>query len=243
MRDERRDAVVMSLASAGKGWRRLADLPDGSVVGTSSTRRIAQLKRLYPALKIADMRGNINTRLRKLDEDVGEDGAPKFAALILAATGLKRVGLEDRVSACLSWENGGWLGAVGQGALGVEVREGDVDAERLCQALMRSTHDGDKVWLEVLSERMLLRTLEGGCSVPIGVESNWVEDQLDIRAVCMSVDGQQEVRTHQRKTIHGKEEAEAFGLVLAQEMIENGAGEILKEITLNRKIIAESGGA
>lgn len=243
MRDEKRDAVVMSLASVEKGWKTLRDLPDGSVVGTSSTRRIAQLKRLYPALKIADMRGNINTRLRKLDSDVDEDGTPKFAALILAATGLKRVGLGDRVSACLSWEDGGWLGAVGQGALGVEVREGDIDVERLCQLLMQSTHEGNKVWLEVLTERMLLRTLEGGCSVPIGVESNWVEDQLDVRAVCMSVDGQREVRTHQRKMINGKEEAEAFGLALAQEMVENGAGEILKEITLNRKIIADGGGA
>lgn len=137
----------------------------------------------------------------------------------------------DRVSAFLSCEDGGWLGAVGQGALGVEIREGDADAETLCAALMRGpTDDGEHVWLEVLAERMLLRTLEGGCSVSIGVRSRWV-------------DGSREVRAHQRRKVVDKDAAEEFGLAIAREMVEKGAEEILKEITLNRKVIAEGGGA
>lgn len=150
----------------------------------------------------------------------------------------------DRVSAFLSCEDGGWLGAVGQGALGVEIREGDADAETLCAALMRGpTDDGEHVWLEVLAECMLLRTLEGGCSVSIGAKSRWVDGEPDVRAVCMSVDGSREVRAHQSRKVVDKDAAEEFGLAIAREMVEKGAEEILKEITLNRKVIAEGGGA
>ena len=248
LRTEKRDCVVMSAANAAKGWKPLSDLPAGSVVGTSSVRRIAQLRRLFPALEIEDVRGNINTRLAKLDEARTADGTERYAALILAATGLQRIGLGNRVSSFLSWREGGWLGPVGQGALGVEVREGDKDVAELCQALMADGVDQEgeskRTWFEALAERMLLRTLEGGCSVPLGVETEWVQgSELGMHALVMSVDGMKEVRGYRTATISSKEEAEGFGLAMARELVEKGAEEILKEITLNRKVIEDAGGA
>ncbi|KAI9667566.1 MAG: porphobilinogen deaminase [Bathelium mastoideum] len=158
----------------------LASLPAGSLVGTSSVRRAAQLRRRYPHLRVDTLRGNIDTRLAKLDAE-----GSAFAAAILAAAGLERIGRGDRITAYLGGpdevEGGGgggkgkgtggkWLHAVGQGALGVEVREGDERVARLlervvCERTMRAC----------LAERSLMRTLEGGCSVPIGVETEWVK--------------------------------------------------------------------
>ncbi|KAJ9637912.1 porphobilinogen deaminase [Coniosporium tulheliwenetii] len=139
--------------------------PPGSVIGTSSVRRSAQLVRLYPHLTFASVRGNVGTRLSKLD-------APDspYSALILAAAGLLRLGLGDRITALLSSREGGILHAVGQGALGIEVREADGDISRIlgkvgCERTTRMC----------LAERSLMRTLEGGCSVPIGVETEWVD--------------------------------------------------------------------
>ena len=222
------------------------------MVGTSSVRRIAQVRRLFPGLVIEDVRGNVGTRLRKLDavddnsrEGEGKGkGRGKYAALILAATGLQRVGEGERVSSFLSWEEGGWLGAVGQGAVGVEVRSGDEEVGALCEAIMKDGEGGGKkLWFEALAERMLLRTLEGGCSVPVGVETQWEGEEMGMRAMVMSVDGQQEVRGYKKYKIGSREEAEAAGLDMASDLIEKGAEKILGEITLNRKIIEESGGA
>ena len=249
LRSERRDAVVISTAGMEKGWRTLADLPEGAVVGTSSVRRIAQLKRHFPHLKVADMRGNIGTRLSKLDNP-----ANGFSALILAATGVQRVGLGERVSSYLSWKEGKWLGPVGQGALGVEVREGDSDVDVLCKGMMedgeKRAGEGRRVWLEVLTERSLLRTLEGGCSVPLGVETEWTSKgesgkgwELRVIAAVWSVDGQQEVSAEVMKEVTTEEMAEEFGLEVARVLVERGAAKILEDITLNRKIIEESGGA
>jgi hydroxymethylbilane synthase len=276
LRTEPRDVVVMSPANAAKGWKTLADLPAGSVVGTSSVRRIAQVRRLYPGLVIEDVRGNINTRLAKLDgtfeggggaggggtdkdEDKDKKDTPAFAALILAGAGLQRIGLGNRISSFLSWKENGWLHAVGQGALGVETRASDRDAEILCQALMRDNNNnnnndkdngeagsGKRVWYEALAERMLLRTLEGGCSVPIGVNTHWdaASGTISMDAMVMSVDGTAEVRAQaSRPQVHSPDQAEAFGLEVARILVDRGAASILQDITLNRKVIAESGGA
>lgn len=242
-RSERRDCVVVSLAGVAKGWRSLADLPEGSVVGTSSVRRIAQLRRLFPHLRTEDVRGNVGTRLGKLD---AEDG--KYAALILAATGVQRVGLGDRVSSFLSWTEGEWLGPVGQGALGVEMRHGDKGVEELCETLIgdkpgEPEGTGKRCWLECLAERMMLRTLEGGCSVPLGVETVWQGEDLTIHGIVISVDGQEAVQASRTQKVTSREEAEGCGLAIAEALVENGAGKILEEISLNRKIIEESGGA
>jgi hydroxymethylbilane synthase len=255
-RSERRDCVVMSPASAAKGYKTLADLPGGSVVGTSSVRRLAQLHAKYPQLKTQDVRGNIGTRLRKLDDENGP-----YAALILAATGLQRIGLSERVSSFLSRREGGWLGAVGQGAIGVEIRHGDVPTEKLCEGILEADGNGSRVHWECLAERMLLRTLEGGCSVPVAVETEWrratasgddqaepdaVDDgptQLLLFGLVASVDGARVVERSLTATVRSRDQAEEAGLELARRLIAGGAEDILKEITLNRKLIAEGGNA
>jgi hydroxymethylbilane synthase len=242
-REEKRDCVVMSPKNRAKGYKTLGDLPDGSVVGTSSVRRLSQLRRKFPGLKTEDVRGNIGTRLGKLD---AEDG--KFDALILAATGLQRIGYGDRITAFLSRTEGGWLGPVGQGAVGVEMRSEDEAAKELCEAIMQDREgdapgSGKRVLWEILAERMLLRTLEGGCSVPIGVETSWEGQQLVAYAFVASVDGQQHIDGGLKANIASREDAEDFGLALAQDLIRQGAEKILGEITLNRKIIEDAGGA
>ncbi|WPH02153.1 porphobilinogen deaminase [Acrodontium crateriforme] len=162
-REDPRDAFVVAPRLAGS-VRSLADLPKGSVVGTSSLRRIAQMKRAYPDLKFADVRGNLGTRLAKLDAPDSQ-----YSALVLAVAGLVRLGMRERITSYLSKAHGGMLYAVGQGALAIETRQGDdriadIVAKIACQ---RTT-------LQSLAERSLMRTLEGGCSVPIGVETEWI---------------------------------------------------------------------
>ena len=242
-RAERRDCVVLSPTGYEKGWRGLGDLPGGSVVGTSSVRRAAQIRRLWPGLVVQDVRGNVGTRLRKLDVEGGD-----YAALVLAAAGLQRLGLGERIGSYLSVRQGRWYGPVGQGALGLEIRSGDREAKMLCESLMRdgegeSEGQGGRCWLECLAERSMLRALEGGCSVPAGVETEWEGDMLAVRAVVVSVDGQQAVEAKHEQRVRSEDEAELCGLAVAADLIKNGAEAILKDITLNRKIIADSGGA
>jgi hydroxymethylbilane synthase len=135
----------------------LASLPAGSTIGTSSVRRSAQLRRIYPGLKFADLRGNVGTRLAKLD---AEDSP--YAAIILAAAGIERMGWENRITQYLSSGNGGMLHAVGQGALALEIRKDDEKMQELVSKIRceRSTR-------ACSAERALLRALEGGCSVPM----------------------------------------------------------------------------
>ncbi|WWD17856.1 porphobilinogen deaminase [Kwoniella shandongensis] len=159
-REDPRDAFVVK---KGLSYTRLEDLPDGSVVGTGSVRRVAQLKRAFPNLVFEDMRGNLNTRLAKLDNPES-----KFAALILAISGLTRIGLGDRVTTPLSSPT--LMHAVGQGALAVEIRSNDLRT-RNC---LRGLGHWETEW-STAAERGCLRVLEGGCSVPVGVESELVE--------------------------------------------------------------------
>ena len=244
----------MSKKSAAEGKKRLEDLKHGEVVGTSSVRRAAQIRRKYPGLVVKDVRGNVDTRVRKLDDE--EKG---YSCLILAAAGIQRMGMGERVSGYLSGKDGGMLGAVGQGALGIEVRDGD---ERV-MGVVRGLVDR-KAFLECLAERSLLRTLEGGCSVPIGVETEWVaaergegvesgraddngstkeNDILLMRAIVVSVDGSKAVEGERRQQVRTEEEADECGWNMAQELVEKGAGSILDEIRLNRAIIEQQDGA
>lgn len=162
-REDPRDALVFSswFKTQNPGAKGLGDLPDGAVVGTSSLRRIAQIKKRYPKLVIKDMRGNIISRLRKLDDPDNE-----FSAIILAAAGLHRLDLQDRITRYLSAPE--MLHAVGQGAIGVEIRKGDEEMKRLLEPLRCV-----KTSMACKAERALLRRLEGGCSVPIGVQTSW----------------------------------------------------------------------
>ena len=172
-REEARDAVVMSLARQAQGWRNLGDLPGGGVVGTSSVRRAAMVRRKYPHLVIKDVRGNVGTRLRKLD-----DASQGFDALVIAGVGVQRLGMGERISGWLGSEEG-VLHAVGQGAIGVEWREGDEwTGTILAEAERRVGKVGKRVRWECVGERSLLRVLEGGCSVPVGVECVWEEGHL-----------------------------------------------------------------
>ncbi|TKA78681.1 hypothetical protein B0A55_04499 [Friedmanniomyces simplex] len=163
-RGDARDALVIKPNLVGK-YRSLAELPEGSVVGTSSLRRTAQLKRHHPHLRFADVRGNIGTRLSKLDNPESE-----YSAIILAVAGLARLGMDSRITTYLSKADGGMLHAVGQGALGIEVRKGDSRVTELLSKI-----GCERTTRAVLAERSLMRTLEGGCSVPIGVETEWVK--------------------------------------------------------------------
>ncbi|CAK9826188.1 Porphobilinogen deaminase [Anthophora retusa] len=174
-REDPRDAVVMSKKYKD---RTLSTLPEGSVIGTSSLRRSAQLTRNMPHLKVENIRGNLNTRLRKLDD---EDGP--FAAIILAAAGLKRMNWENRISQLLEPEEA--LYAVGQGALGVECRETDWRILSLLEPL----HDVDTT-LRCVCERSFLKTLGGGCSAPVAVSSTLKDKTLTITGAVWSLDGQ-----------------------------------------------------
>ncbi|KAL8718880.1 MAG: hypothetical protein Q9225_004049, partial [Loekoesia sp. 1 TL-2023] len=170
--------------------RTLSSLPPNSVVGTSSIRRSAMIRRRYPHLRILDVRGNVGTRLRKLD-----DPSQGFDCLILAGAGIQRIGLGERVSEWLDpapahvRDDGGeeeeegkreamMLHAVGQGAIGLEIREGDEWMSALLEG--RNGQRGvvvNRVSWECQAERSLLRTLEGGCSVPVGVSCSWEEKE------------------------------------------------------------------
>ncbi|EFN77375.1 Porphobilinogen deaminase [Harpegnathos saltator] len=174
-REDPRDAVVMSKKFKEKT---LSTLPKGSVIGTSSLRRTAQLARNLPHLKVENIRGNLNTRLKKLDDEKSA-----YAAIVLAAAGLKRIGWKDRISQIMEPEEA--LYAVGQGALGVECRESDWETRSLLEPLydMETT-------LKCVCERSFLKTLGGGCSAPVAVASSLEGEELKITGAVWSLDGQ-----------------------------------------------------
>ncbi|KAJ6780262.1 hypothetical protein PWT90_04235 [Aphanocladium album] len=225
-RDDARDALIIQ---AGLPYTSLQTLPEGAVVGTSSVRRSAQLRRLYPHLRFENLRGNVDTRLAKVDSP---DSA--YACMIMSAAGLERMGLQHRISQYLGSKDGGIYHAVGQGALGLEIRRGD--AQTL--ALLRPLADV-KSTLACLAERALLRTLEGGCTVPIGVETEWLgeeeeEQKLRLRAIVVSLDGTTAVDDTLEKVVKSNEEAEAFGHKMAEKLIKAGARDILQAIIAKR---------
>jgi hydroxymethylbilane synthase len=162
-REDPRDALV-----SGR-FPRLADLPQGARVGTSSLRRVVQLLALRPDLLIEPLRGNLDTRLRKLDEG-------HYDAIILAAAGLKRLGLAARIASVLEPEQ--MLPAAGQGALAIEVRS---DAATLRERLERLNHQ--PTWLAVHAERALSRALGGSCSMPLAAHATWHGDRLRVDAL------------------------------------------------------------
>ncbi|KAL4972043.1 hypothetical protein BDW66DRAFT_155080 [Aspergillus desertorum] len=200
-------------------------LPDGAVVGTSSVRRSAQPRRLYPHLRFANLRGNVKTRLAKVD-----DPASEYTSILMSAAGLARIGLQSRVNQYLGSKDGGIFHAVGQGALGLEIRKGDAQMQELLSQLADT-----KSTLACLAERSLMRTLEGGCSVPIGVETEWIQpDQLRISAIVVSLDGSQSVEDTLDARIETTDEADVLGQNLAARLVQAGAGAILNEINANR---------
>ncbi|MFA5824385.1 MAG: hydroxymethylbilane synthase [Gallionellaceae bacterium] len=203
-REDPRDAFVSNHHA------HLEALPAGSVVGTSSLRRESQLRARFPHLKIEPLRGNVQTRLRKLDEG-------QYAAIILAAAGLKRLGLGERIRAFISSEDS--LPAVGQGALGIETRADRPDLE----VLLRPLHDAETAAC-VFAERAMSRALAGSCQVPLGGFAEVQGDKLRMRGFVASPDGSKMLRAEQTGSIAA---AEALGDAVAQALLKQGAGEIL----------------
>jgi len=210
-RENPADALVVHEKHKDK---QLDTLPAGAVVGTSSLRRLAQLRHHYPHLSFKDVRGNLNTRLAKLD-------AGEYDALILAVAGLHRLGMGDRIHQAIPAEVS--LHAVGQGALGIECREGDTEVLNLIKAL-EHTPTAQRCH----AERAFLRELEGGCQVPIGVNTVIEGDSLTLIGLVASLDGQ----TIIKDSITGPAtEADRLGTELAKRAKEQGAQEILDQIT------------
>ncbi|KAF7294684.1 Porphobilinogen deaminase [Mycena indigotica] len=221
---EREDPVDSLITRPGSEWKTLEDLPDGSVVGTSSVRRIAQLKRNYPNLQFKDCRGNIDTRLAKLD-------APDspYAAIILARAGVVRLGLGARLTSDLPPPI--LFHAVSQGAIGFEVRADDTEALALCQQI---THR--PTFLRCMAERAFLHVLEGGCSVPVGVATALDEqDYFEMTGCITALDGSEHIQRTLKEKIGTREDAEAIGARLARILIEAGAEKILQAVKDDRE--------
>lgn len=209
-REDPADAVVLHEKNRDK---QLETLPPGAVIGTSSLRRLAQLRHHYPHLEFKDIRGNLNTRLQKLDEG-------QYDALILAVAGLRRLGMGDRVHQVIPSEIS--LHAVGQGALGIECREGDTEILDVIKAL-EHTPTAQRCH----AERAFLRELEGGCQVPIGVNTIVEGDRLTLTGMVASLDGKRLIKD----SVAGiATDAEQLGVELAHQLKEQGAQEILTEI-------------
>lgn len=189
------------------------ELPQGAIVGTSSLRRQCQLSARRPDLVIRSLRGNVGTRLGKLD-------AGEYDAIILAAAGLKRLGLEERIRQIMPAEES--LPAVGQGAVGIECRLDDHETIDLLAAL----NDEDTA-CRVRAERAMNTRLEGGCQVPIGSYAVLEGDELWLRGLVGSPDGRQMIRGERRGH---RSEAENMGISLAEELLGNGAREILADV-------------
>jgi len=205
-REDPRDAFVSNK------YTDLEALPKGAHVGTSSLRRSTQLRERFPHLEILDLRGNVNTRLKKLD-----DG--NYDAIILAAAGLKRLGFDERITTVLSPEES--LPAMGQGAIGIECRQGDSDIEALIGPLNHT-----ETALCVSAERAMNNRLNGGCQVPIAGYAELHEGRLNLRGLVGSPDGKRVVRVELEASAI---DAESLGRKAAQNLLEQGAGDILAE--------------
>ena len=206
-REDPRDALVSSL------FRKVGDLPQGASVGTSSLRRSAQLLHMRPDLHIAPLRGNVDTRLRKLDS--GE-----LQAIVLAAAGLHRLGLSDRITALLSPDS--VLPAIGQGVLGLEVRENDQKVQNLISFL-----NDLETELAARAERAFLKELEGGCQVPLAGYARVEKGRLVLDGMVAELDGSVILK---RKLSGEKDKPEDLGLALARNLIAAGADRILEKI-------------
>jgi len=210
-REDARDAFVSN------DYASLEELPAGAIVGTSSLRRESVLRAKFPHLQIEPLRGNLDTRMGKLDK--GE-----YQAIILAAAGLKRLGLESRIRACLPYDP--YTPAAGQGALGIETL---------------SAHPHIKDWLAPLNdlptllavsaERMVSRQLGGSCEVPLAAHATWDQHHMKIRSFVASTDGKAICLAQGSGLVASIEEAEALGLAVAKDLLAQGAAELIPKIS------------
>ncbi|MFQ1049675.1 hydroxymethylbilane synthase [Avibacterium paragallinarum] len=206
-REDPRDAFVSNT------YRTLAELPAGAVVGTSSLRRQCQLKALRPDLKIQSLRGNVGTRLSKLDNG-------DYDAIILAAAGLIRLEMADRIASFIDTETS--LPAAGQGAVGIECRLDDVEVQQLLAPLA-----DPETTACVLAERAMNHHLQGGCQVPIGGYAVVRGDQLYLKALVGKVDGSQIIRAEAQSAVQNSHQ---LGVQVAERLLQQGADDILRTL-------------
>ncbi|KAJ5746650.1 porphobilinogen deaminase [Penicillium odoratum] len=226
-REDPTDAFVIK-ASLQERYTDLDQLPAGSVIGTSSTRRKALLGYKYPHLKVQECRGNIDTRLRKLDDPEGP-----FTAIIIATAGLNRINMASRITKHLPPSEFPY--AIGQGALGVEIRKNDTETLRIIQAI----EDPLTRWI-CMAERSLLRSLQGGCSSPVAVHSR-IEKQdsqyspggrIRIEGTIIHPHGLSQISQSAAADVTSDSEAEALGRLLAKCLEDAGGRDLLDEIRL-----------
>jgi hydroxymethylbilane synthase len=205
---EREEPYDVLISRNGK---KLEDLPSGAVVGTSSLRRQVQIKRRRGDLRVEILRGNVDTRLRKLKEGL-------YDAIVLAYAGVKRMGFSGEISQILE----DFIPAVGQGSLAIETRAED---ERVINFVKVLNHE--ESWLRAVCERAFLRELQGGCQVPIGAYA-WIEgDRIKIKGFISDLEGERFLEGYEEGSL---QEAEEVGKRLAQRLLREGGEEILKEI-------------
>ncbi len=203
-REDPRDALI---------GRKLADLAKGARVGTSSLRRAAQLRALRPDLEIENIRGNLDTRLRKLDEG-------RYDTIVLASAGLRRLGWDNRITELLDPDV--MCPAVGQGALAVETRADGGSAFQISKRL-----EDAETRIAVTAERAVLASLGGGCQVPIGAHATVEGSRLHLRAIVVSPDGSQAIRKQSTGSV---EDAAALGRAVGAELLAEGGREILEAV-------------
>ena len=211
-REDPRDALV------GHAPIRWQSLPETAVVATSSLRRRAQLLHLRPKIRVIDLRGNVGTRLAKLDAH------PEWNAVVLATAGLVRLGLDSRIGERLPMEL--MLPAPGQGALAVTVRTDDA---AVAEAVRRTVHEPE-VAVAVAAERAFLRRLEGGCQVPVAAFADRSGSELRLHGRVVSLDGETMVEGQETGTATDEAAATALGTALAERLLTEGAGAILSDV-------------
>ncbi len=205
---EREEPFDVLISRDGRG---LQELPEGAKVGTSSLRRQVQIKRKRPDLRVETLRGNVDTRLRKLEEGL-------YDAIVLAYAGVKRMGFEERVSQVLE----DFIPAVGQGSLAIEIRQED---KRVYEAIAFLDHRESRIRAEC--ERAFLRELQGGCQVPIGAYA-WLEgEKLKLKAFISDLEGKRFLEGVEEGDLH---QAEQVGKKLARRLLEEGGKAILEEV-------------
>ncbi len=205
---KREDPYDVFISRNGKG---LKEIEEGSTVGTSSLRRGVQIKRLRRDLNVKVLRGNVDTRIRKLDEGL-------YDAIILAMAGVKRMGYLERVTEVLDY----LIPAVGQGSLAIEIREGDREIEEIIGFL-----NDEKSMISALCERAFLRELEGGCQVPMGAHCTVEDGKVRIRGFVSDLEGERFIEGTEEGN---REDAEKVGMRLAKYILNRGGKEILDEI-------------
>lgn len=206
-REDVRDVFISN------NYKQIEDLPDGAVLGTSSLRRQSQVKALRPEIELKDLRGNVGTRLRKLDD--GE-----YDAIMLAAAGIIRLGLKERITQLIP--ESVLLPAIGQGAIGIECRAGDTEVHELIAPL---NHRETSLCVE--TERAFSRRLFGGCQLPIAGQASIKGNEINLVGLVARIDGSEVIKSELSGDIEKRDET---GTTLAERLLERGADEILKEL-------------